>query len=67
VGVTQIDTLRGKPSGGLLSQLVRRKLVALERPAETPKQVVYRTTSRFLDLFGLDSLDDLPRSPEMGK
>jgi segregation and condensation protein B len=64
VSVTAIDAMRGKPSGGIVSQLVRRGLVALERLPGPPKQVVYRTTDRFLELFALSSLDDLPRSHE---
>jgi segregation and condensation protein B len=61
-----VDQFRGKPSYGLLNQLVRRQLLQIERQPEKPKEPLYRTTSRFLDLFGLESLDDLPRSQEMG-
>lgn len=65
VGVKQIDDLRGKPSGGILSQLVRRQLVKIERTSEKPREIAYRTTPRFLDLFGLESLNDLPRSHDL--
>jgi segregation and condensation protein B len=59
----EVDKLRGKPSGGVLSQLVRRDLLHVERPA--PKAPpLYRTTARFLDLFNLDELSDLPQSLE---
>jgi len=61
----EIERLRGKPSGGVLSQLVRRDLLALERPAAAKAKPVYRTTDRFLDLFGLDDLSELPRSQEL--
>jgi segregation and condensation protein B len=61
----EIDRLRGKPSGGVLSQLVRRDLLSLERPAEKKAKASYRTTDRFLDLFGLDDLSELPRSQEL--
>ena len=56
----QINKLRGKPSGHVLSQLVHRQLLRIERtgPRRTAQ---YYTTERFLRLFGLDSLDDLPR------
>jgi len=60
----EVDKLRGKPSGGVLSQLVRRDLLAVERPAVKKAKPKYSTTSRFLDLFGLDSIADLPRSHE---
>jgi segregation and condensation protein B len=65
VAAAEIERLRGKPSGAILSQLVRRDLLALERPStkgETPR---YRTTARFLELFGLESLAELPRSHDV--
>jgi segregation and condensation protein B len=65
VGLKEVDQLRGKPSGGILSQLVRRQLVKIERSPDKPRDIKYRTTSRFLDLFSLDSLEDLPRSQEV--
>ena len=61
----EIHRLRGVPSGSLLTQLVRRQLLLLERSTEN-KLVQYRTTERFLELFGLSSLADLPRSKELG-
>ncbi len=60
----EIDRLRGKPSGGLLSQMLRRDLLSVEKPADKKEKPKYRTTNRFLDLFGLDSVADLPRSQE---
>ena len=60
----QLDKLRGKPSGSLLSLLVRRDLLKVERAADGSKQLSYVTTDRFLDLFGLESLKDLPHSQE---
>lgn len=45
---------------GLLRQLLRRELVILQRGDDgTPD--VYHTTDRFLKLFGLTTLTDLPR------
>jgi segregation and condensation protein B len=58
---------RGTPSGAILSQLVRRQLLAIERPESSPRRAHYRTTQRFLDLFGLASLDDLPRSQDLDR
>jgi segregation and condensation protein B len=59
----EIDRIRGKPSGSVLNQLVRRDLLAIERTNERPRRTLYRTTNRFLALFQLASLDDLP-TPE---
>ncbi len=62
----EIETL-GKPnSGGVLRQLLRRDLVAVERPPDEPKTVRYATTERFLSLFGIGDLDELPRPEEIG-
>ncbi len=55
-----LDALRGVDSGATLRQLVRLGLVAVTRRAEEV-DVGYGTTPRFLELFGLASLDDLPR------
>jgi len=57
----EIDELRGTKSGAALAQLVRRQLLSIERPADFPRRPLYRTTDRFLRLYGLASLDDLPR------
>lgn len=46
----------------LLSQLVRRELIAIERDVQDAKRVQYHTTPRFLSLFGVGSLDELPQA-----
>lgn len=60
----EISRLRGTPSGHILTQLVRRRLLRLERSDTQPRRVQYFTTPRFLELFGLAGLEDLPRSPD---
>jgi segregation and condensation protein B len=73
----EVDKLRGRPSGALLRQLLRRQLLMLERaddeaaaagvagrPRPAPR---YRTTPRFLELVGIESLADLPRAQEIEK
>jgi segregation and condensation protein B len=57
----EIDEMRGRPSGAVLNQLVRRQLLVVTREPEKPRKIFYTTGDRFLDLFGLNSLDDLPR------
>ncbi|MCS7467463.1 SMC-Scp complex subunit ScpB [Stieleria sp. ICT_E10.1] len=64
-GVTAqtVQDQRGKDSGALLNQLVRRRLLEMKRqaPAEGGRKVPhYYPTERFLTLFGLESLEDLP-------
>jgi segregation and condensation protein B len=65
VSAEQIERLRGKPSGAILAQLVRRDLLSIERPAAQKSKPAYSTTSRFLDLFGLGGIEELPRSQEL--
>ena len=61
----KISKLRGHPSGSILSQLVRRQLLRFEKPEKKPRTPVYRTTPRFLKLFGLASLEELPENEEL--
>jgi len=58
----EVDAMRGMDSGALLRQLVRLGLVAVQHRAEAGSRAVrYGTTPRFLHLFNLASLDELPR------
>jgi segregation and condensation protein B len=60
----QISKLRGKPSSHVLAQLVHRGLLRLERLSGKRRGAQYHTTDRFLQLFGLESLRDLPQSED---
>ena len=62
-----VDELRGQPSGALLNQLVRRQLLKLEIDPGPPKRKLFRTTDRFLALFELESLEDLPQSQDLDR
>jgi len=64
ISTDEISRLRGRPSGHIVTLLVRRQLLQLERIDSKPRRVQYRTTPRFLQLFGLNSLADLPQSPD---
>lgn len=60
----KVQDQRGKESASLLSQLVRRRLLEQRRvTVEGTKKTIaaYHPTERFLQLFGLQSLDDLPQ------
>jgi segregation and condensation protein B len=61
----EVSRLRGMPSGHVLLQLVRRQLLRLERGEGQSRGARYYTTDRFLELFGLASLEDLPRSHDL--
>lgn len=58
-----VDELRGVHSEGALATLVDRGLIAEAGRAEAPgRPILYVTSRRFLDHFGLRSLDDLRRA-----
>jgi segregation and condensation protein B len=62
VGKAEVDAIRGTDSGAILRQLVRLGLVAVQHRAEAGSRAVrYGTTPRFLQVFNLASLDELPR------
>ena len=62
VGKAEVDAVRGTDSGAVLRQLVRLGLIAVQHRADAAtREVRYGTTPRFLQVFGLASLDELPR------
>jgi segregation and condensation protein B len=63
----EIDELRGRPSGGVLSQLVRRQLLRIERTEDKKRKAEYYTTERVLHLFRLETIRELPQSQEFDK
>lgn len=61
----EVARLRGVPSGPILLQLVRRQLLHVERSSKPPRRLCYQTTPRFLELFSLKSLEELPKSYDL--
>tara|TARA_R110002073_G_scaffold309696_9_gene480129 strand:+ start:12746 stop:13639 length:894 start_codon:yes stop_codon:yes gene_type:complete len=67
ISAQKVQDQRGRECGPLLNQLVRRQLLSIERkiPEEGGRAVPhYYPTERFLTLFELESLDDLPQVEE---
>ncbi len=67
ISAPKIQDQRGKESGSVLNQLVRRRLLEVHRkkPDGGGRAVLtYTPTERFLNLFELSSLDDLPQVDE---
>jgi segregation and condensation protein B len=61
----EVDAVRGTDSAGVLRHLVRLGLVSVRHRGEDgQRDVRYGTTPRFLAVFGLGSLDELPRLGE---
>jgi segregation and condensation protein B len=65
IGKQDIDAVRGFDSGAILRQLLKHGLLAAERRAEGSRDLIYSTTTRFLTLFNLSTLDDLPQTQEL--
>lgn len=57
----EVDEIRGVESGHLLRALMEKNLVAFEGKSELPgRPMQYGTTRKFLEIFGLRSLKELP-------
>ena len=64
VARARIDELRQVASDSTLRTLLDRRLITVAGREDTPgRPFLYRTTAQFLELFGLNSLDDLPPRP----
>jgi segregation and condensation protein B len=61
----KLTELRGKDSSHLLAHLVHRGLLKMQRPDATQCTPHYSTTDRFLKLFNLESIADLPHSEDL--
>ena len=61
----EIDSIRGMDSGAILRQLLRHGLLAGARREEAGRELNYSTTAKFLTLFQLESLDDLPQTQDL--
>jgi segregation and condensation protein B len=58
-----MEAIRGVNCGEILRQLMDRDLVRISgRSEELGRPYLYSTTKRFLQIFGLVSLEDLPRA-----
>lgn len=62
----EIEAVRGVGSGEVLRQLMESGLVKMAgRSSDLGRPFLYATTKKFLTDFGLNSLDDLPRSEQL--
>ena len=62
-----VEAVRGCACGETIRSLMEKHLVKIAGRAEEPgRPILYGTTKRFLELFGLNSVKDLPQ-PESTK
>ena len=58
----EIEAIRGVASGETIRSLMEKHLVKIAGRAEEPgRPILYGTTKRFLEVFGLNNLKDLPQ------
>jgi segregation and condensation protein B len=58
---TEIEKIRGVDSGGVLRTLLEKRLIKILGKKDVPgKPLVYGTSKRFLEMFGLKDLSGLP-------
>lgn len=66
IGRVEIEYIRGVSSAGVIRSLQDRGLVDVVGRAEgLGRPLLYGTTSRFLEHFGFNQLEDLPRPEEL--
>jgi len=62
----EIDKLRGVDSGGVLRHLMEKKLVRIVGRKDVPgRPFLYGTTKRFLEIFNLKDISELPTVKEL--
>jgi segregation and condensation protein B len=63
-----VEAIRGVQSGDMLHQLMEKGLVRIAgRDESLGRPVLYATTRKFLQVFGLRSLRDLPQAQELAE
>ncbi|MBN1592067.1 MAG: SMC-Scp complex subunit ScpB, partial [Candidatus Coatesbacteria bacterium] len=66
VTIAQVDHVRGVDSAGVVRGLLKHNLIAIKGRKKAPgRPILLATTDKFLDHFGLSSLDELPRPEEV--
>ncbi len=64
----EISALRGVDASGTLKTLLEKKLIRIVGRKKAPgNPLVYRTSDKFLQYFGLNSLEELPSEEEIGR
>ncbi len=62
----EIEEIRGVSADGVIRTLLARNLITIAGRAEAPgSPFLYKTTKTFLEYFGLNSLNDLPKLKEI--
>lgn len=63
---TEIESIRGVNSDYTIQKLLEKDLIEISGRSEGPgKPLLYTTTSKFTDYFGLKTIEDLPKVKEL--
>ena len=61
-----IESIRGVDSSGVIKKLLDNKIIKIQRFKKTEKKLIhYITSSNFLDLFGLNDINELKNNTEI--
>lgn len=63
----EIDNIRGVRSDSIVARLLEHGLIKTSGRKETGGALMFRTTKKFLEIFGLNSLNDLPVIAEISR
>jgi len=63
---SEVEAIRGVNTDGVIATLLERNLVKIAGRKDTPgRPLLYATTDDFLNHFGLGSISDIPKLPEV--
>ena len=64
----EIEAIRGVDSSGVLKTLLSHDLIKIKgRDVGPGRALLYKTTNKFLEYFGLDRLSDMPKLKEISE
>lgn len=62
----EIEEIRGVKAGGVISSLLKKELIQVAGRKKAPgKPVMFKVTNKFLEHFGLNSIEELPKPKEI--
>ena len=63
---SEIESIRGVDTSGVLKTLLTKNLIEIRGRSVAPgRPLLYKTTNKFLEYFGLDKLSEMPKLKEI--
>ena len=64
----EVEAIRGVDSSGVLKTLLNHELIKIKgRDVGPGRPLLYKTTTKFLEYFGLDRISDMPKLKEISE